>query len=160
MKKAAYISVCFLAILGFSTAASCRLALMPMSFMVENSERIVMGKVTSIVSTDQKIENKTFSKALIQVESVLKGTVFMQRVEVLFLPGTEDEPTFTVGEKGIFFVRGYKDKQNLLQGSAGKVDIVNGEAKNIYMRDEAPNQKIDQFLGKVKQLIKSSKKAQ
>jgi hypothetical protein len=110
------------------------------------------------VSTDQKIENKTFSKALIQVESVLKGTVFMQRVEVLFLPGTEDEPTFTVGEKGIFFVRGYKDKQSLLQGSAGKVDIVNSEAKNIYMRDEAPTQKIDQFLIKVKQLIKPVKK--
>jgi len=157
MKKIFITLVCFLIIFIFSSIASSKIALLSLSDMVEKAEMIVIGKVVGVEETNEKQEEFSFSKVTIKVEKILKGKQDTKSIDVYFLPTIEDEPNFSLDDKGIFFIHKYQNKYRLVQGIAGKINIENDEAKNIYMLKQKREQKLDSFVHEIEEALEKFK---
>ena len=154
MKKLLAVIICFPSFLALSSVALDRLALLPLSYMVEKTEIIAIGKVVKVQKTTEKRDNLSFSKTTIEIERTLKDNRHTRSIDVFFFPGGEDEPEYSLGDKSIFFIHKFRGKFVVLQGYAGKVDILNNEVRNIHMYKEPSDQRLDGFIDKIEKLIK------
>jgi len=147
------ILIYFITIFTFSSIASSKIVLLSLSNMVKKSEMIAIGKVVKVEETNEKHGEFPFSKVIIKVEKMLKGNQNTKSIDVYFFPTIEDEPIFLLNGRAIFFIHKYQNKNRLVQGHAGKVDIENDDAINIYMLDQKRNQKIDGFVHKIEEIL-------
>ncbi len=108
MRKSFAVSVCIFILIVFSTVALSKIALLPLTEMVEKAETIAVGRVVQIEKTDEQYEAHPFYKATISIKRILKGDQATQNIDIYFLPEREDEARYSLNDKSIFFITKYR----------------------------------------------------
>lgn len=157
MKKIFIAPICLMIIFTFSSIASSKIALLSLSDMIQKSEMIAIGEVVKVEKTNEKLGVFLLSKVIITIETVLKGNQNTKSVDIYFVPNLEDEPDFSLDDKGIFFIHKYLNRYMLVQGIAGKIDIKNDGVKNINILEQANNQPVDSFVHKIEDALEKIK---
>lgn len=136
--------------------------LVPLREMVARSRLIVIGSVTGIHETTETHKTQDGSgkksdlrwwKATFALESVLKGSPDLKRVEVYYLPQLTVEPKFNLGERCLLFIDDNLGRQMVVQGYSGKVTLVGNRAKDILISEQEGEQDAATFIEKIKKLL-------
>lgn len=148
--------ICFLMINIIYTSAGAKVILTTLDQMIKESEIIVVGKVNDIERTAIKHKEYGYEyKVKIGVEKILKGHHVNKQIQIFYFPNLSIEAKFIIGERSIFFIKTWKGKYRTVRGYGGKVDIKDSEATPLFIRDEDKTQKLQQFIQKIRNCVKT-----
>lgn len=121
--------------------------------MVGEADWIIKGKVIEIRKTDTKDNEYGYEYDVsIKAEKVLAG-YSLSIINVRYFPNLSTEPSFSVNERAVFFIKRWQDKNVIVQGHAGKIIIDNNYVKNIHIKDEEPTQSLRKFINKIEKIV-------
>jgi hypothetical protein len=100
---------------GARTAAASQVLAMDLAQLTQESQRVVVGEVTSVRSAWDAKHERIFTTVEVRVQEAWKGAMPSGGVLTIVQPGGVAEgiemrvhgmPTFTVGERSVLFLRG------------------------------------------------------
>jgi len=146
----------FLFLSIFVNSSVSKIIMLPLYQMVNDSEIIFIGKVININKFyNSNIEN-SYKQVVVHNEETIKGTISTKNITIYSTAFITTEPPFVVGEKAIFFIKKWNSQFTLVQGYAGKVAIQNDIAKPQYILNEDKVQKTQDFIQKIRKIIKNT----
>ena len=155
MKLLRILGCVFLIMVMNTIPTRSKIILLPLQEMVEEAELIIIGKVMQIEKTDNKHrEYGDEYKVTIEIEETIKGDRAIKDVDIYYFPTLSVEPEFVIRERCIFFMKTWKGRHTIVQGSGGKAVIKNNEVSPLYIKDEEKAQKLQLFIQKIKKFIK------
>lgn len=147
-----FISAIFQPIIGIAKVLP-----LPLKEMIKEADWIIIGRIKEIKKTDIKHdEYGTELLIKISVEETIKGEP-AKLVEVQLFQNLSTEPEVSLNERAIFFIKTWKGRNVIVQGYAGKVTIDNEHVKIVSVKNEAPIQKLEKFVSKIKELVDMTK---
>ena len=144
----------FLLIMGIAHAIMGKIS---MEALVLNADLILLGRVNSIESFEEKVESKPGQKAEVEfmiwsvaevvADKVLKGQVAFQPILVEFHVG-EDSPNYKSDEEVVVFLKKIESKFSYRTFGMfqGKYTIIDGKVD----REGIP---VDEFLNKISDIL-------
>jgi len=116
--------------------------------MVARSELIVVARVSEIRDTGESRMGNPVAMIRISVETTLKGRAH-RSLDIYEIPTAIETAQFTIYDKCVFFLARHESQLWVVQGFAGKVNIVGDNAKDIYIAGEEETQPVQSFLARI-----------
>jgi hypothetical protein len=127
----------------------------PLDKMVEKSKMIVVGTVVKITDPTRKVNVMGFSYdeavATIEIERIILGTYEEKQIDVPYLPRISIEHGFQIGERCVYFIGEWKERNVIVQGYGGAIPIDKADnVQVLYILGEQKRQLLKNFIQRIK----------
>jgi hypothetical protein len=147
-RKLIYAVVAAILTCVFALVSHAKVTKLTLHEMVSRSESIVVARVSSIIDTGETRMGYPVAMIKVSIETTLKG-ISQRSLEVYEIPTAIETARFSIYDRCVLFLIRHEGRLWVLQGFAGKVNILSDEARDIYMAGEEEVQPLSRFLTRI-----------